>query len=81
MTNKNNMDPQAYLKLMQATTGIPVREEWKSGVCLHLANAARMADIVEAAALDPNSLELAGVFEPNFEPNKGEEKYIVETEQ
>jgi len=64
MTNKNNLDPQAFLELMQTTMGIPVREEWKAGVCLHLANAARMADIVEAAELDPHSLEFAGTFEP-----------------
>lgn len=64
MSNENNLDPQAYLELMQSTMGIPIREEWKAGVCLHLANAARMADIVEAADLDRNTLELAGVFEP-----------------
>lgn len=65
MSNKTNLDPEAYLELMQSTMGIPVHEEWKAGVCQHLANAARMADIVDAADLDPNSLELAGVFEPD----------------
>lgn len=65
MASKQAFNPQAYLELMKTTLGISVREEWKSGVCLHLANAARMADIVEAADLDPNRLELAGTFEPD----------------
>ncbi|WP_226662581.1 DUF4089 domain-containing protein [Microbulbifer aggregans] len=65
MTNKIHLAPKAYLDLMETMIGIPVHEEWKVGVCLHLANAARMADIVECAELDPNSLELAGTFEPD----------------
>lgn len=56
-------DPLAYVELMQAAMDIPLREEWKAGVTSHLANAARMAELLEAVEIDPNSLELAGVFE------------------
>ncbi|QIL88477.1 DUF4089 domain-containing protein [Microbulbifer sp. SH-1] len=75
MPNKNAIDPPAYLELMQTILDIPVREEWKAGVCLHLANAARMADILEAADLDPDSLVLAGTFTPD----SGGERTTTET--
>jgi len=63
MVEKNSFDPQAYLELMQTVAGIPIRDEWKTGVEQHLANAAKMAGIVDAAELDPHTIDLAGVFE------------------
>lgn len=64
MHNANRFDPPAYLELMQTVVDIPICEEWKAGVAQHLATAAKMAEIVEAAKVDPDTIDLAGVFEP-----------------
>ncbi|WP_308364469.1 MULTISPECIES: DUF4089 domain-containing protein [unclassified Microbulbifer] len=62
MATESHFDPQTYLELMQTVAGIPVRDEWKTGVAQHLATAAKMAGIVESAEIDPDTIDLANVF-------------------
>lgn len=62
MATGSHFDPQTYLEMMQTVTGIPVRDEWKKGVAQHLSTAAKMAGIVEAAKIDPDTIDLANVF-------------------
>ncbi|MGL6162345.1 AtzG-like protein [Microbulbifer sp.] len=63
MPDENRFDPQVYLELMQTVTRIPIREEWKAGIAQHLATAAKMAEIADAAEIDPNTIDLANVFQ------------------
>ena len=60
----NNFDVDAYFELMKTVVDIPVQAEWEATVKMHLATAAKMAAIIEAAPIDANSLELANVFRP-----------------
>lgn len=52
----------AYLALMETVTGISVEEEWRNSVVGHLENAAKMASALENVNIDPDHLDLAGVF-------------------
>ncbi|WP_317930055.1 AtzG-like protein [Halioxenophilus sp. WMMB6] len=60
----NPFDLDAYYELMKTLVDIPIQAEWEAVIKMHLATAAKMAAIIEAAPVDPNSLELASVFHP-----------------
>lgn len=59
-------DAKAYLALMAPIVEIKVEPEWQPVVETHLATAAKMAAILDAAPLEPNSLELANYFSPGY---------------
>ena len=50
--------------VMLKINGIDVHPEWREGVKNHLANAAKMAAIIENCNIDPLSLELSNTFRP-----------------
>ena len=52
----------SYFDMMKAITQIPVASEWEGVVKNHLLTAAKMANIIEAAPIDINTIELANVF-------------------
>lgn len=62
MAKKPPFDAASYLQHMAAVAGINVSEESRPVVISHLETAARMAVILDQVPLDPNSIELAGVF-------------------
>ncbi|MBB3062894.1 DUF4089 domain-containing protein [Microbulbifer rhizosphaerae] len=63
MASESQFDADTYLEVMQTVAGIPVRDEWKEGVAQHLSTAEKMAGIVEAAQIDPDTIDLANVFQ------------------
>jgi hypothetical protein len=63
MASESQFDPDTYLEVMQTIAGIPIRDEWKTGVAQHLSTAAKMAEILEAAEIDPDTIDLANVFQ------------------
>lgn len=53
---------EEYLELMVPLTGIPMNDAWIPIVCAHLTTAAKMADIVNAAPIDTNTVDIANTY-------------------
>lgn len=53
---------EEYLELMAPLTGIPIDDAWIPIVCAHLTTAAKMADIVNAAPIDSNTVDIANTY-------------------
>lgn len=53
---------EEYLELMAPLTGMPIDEAWIPIVCAHLTTAAKMADIVNAAPIDTNTMDIANTY-------------------
>lgn len=53
---------EEYLDLMAPLTGVPIDEAWMPIVCAHLTTAAKMADIVNSAPIDTNTVDIANTY-------------------
>ena len=53
---------EEYLELMAPLTGILIDEAWMPLVCAHLTTASKMADIVNAAPIDTNTMDIANTY-------------------
>ena len=53
---------EEYLELMAPLTGMTIDEAWIPIVCAHLTTAAKMADIVNAAPIDTNTMDIANTY-------------------
>ncbi|WP_086933682.1 DUF4089 domain-containing protein [Agarilytica rhodophyticola] len=62
---KKHFDSASYLAFMAPCIGIEIKEEWKDEIIGHLDNAAKMANIVENADIDKDSLDLANTYSPD----------------
>ncbi len=58
----NDLAP--LMDAMVAQQGLAVRDEWRAGVMTHLVNAVKMAEFLEQAPVETNTIELACVFTP-----------------
>ncbi len=56
-------DPEAYIRIMAPTLGLNLDEERVAGVSVFLSIAKGMAEILDAAPVPDDSLELASVFD------------------
>ena len=61
-TKQKKFDAENYLDLMVPLTGMPIDEAWVPIVCAHLTTAAKMADIVNAAPIDTNTVDIANTY-------------------
>lgn len=62
--DNNIFNAQHYLTSMTPLSGIDIKKSWQPIICSHLQSAAKMADIINAAPLDPNTIDLANTFSP-----------------
>lgn len=53
---------EEYLDLMAPLTGVSIDEAWMPIVCAHLTTAAKMADIVNSAPIDANTIDIANTY-------------------
>ena len=53
---------EKYLALMAPLNGLLIDDTWQSMVCAHLNTAAKMADIVNAAPIDTNTIDIANIY-------------------
>lgn len=53
---------EEYLELMAPLAGVPIDDAWVPIVCAHLTTAAKMADIVNAAPIDNNTIDIANTY-------------------
>ena len=56
-------DPETFIQATAPTLGLSLEEERVAGVSVFLSIAKGMADILDAAPVPDNSLELASVFD------------------
>lgn len=61
-TKQKKFHAEEYLDLMAPLTGMPIDEAWIPIVCAHLTTAAKMADIVNAAPIDTNTIDIANTY-------------------
>lgn len=59
-----SFDVDQYYELMKVVSGISVQDEWQEVVKSHLVTAHKMANIIEQAPIDVNSLEFSNCFIP-----------------
>lgn len=63
---KREFDPAAHLDAMAPSLGLTITTEQRQGVIRFLAAAQAMAEIVQAAPVAEDTLELAPVFRPGL---------------
>ncbi|RVU35132.1 DUF4089 domain-containing protein [Hwanghaeella grinnelliae] len=59
----DDFDSEAFIRTMAPSLGLSLDEERVAGVSVFLSIAKGMADILDAAPVPENSLELASVFD------------------